>query len=191
MAATGATCRSPASCASMNWDDINRDQFDLQRRRDAAGASTSARTLKVAEGDVAALPAGLRRGHPELHERCAGGRRHRAQPGNAGDAGDGKAIPPRSALGAFIDHNWNEQLDAAPSAIRCGHRQPRRAADDAFKTRPIRARQPAVHAGAERDGWRRAAVGQAARTSAMASRPTASRFSFRSSTTSRLKLGGN
>ena len=61
----------------IKWDDLHRRPVRPVGRAPSAGASTSARTSSSAK-HVLAAAGGLRRGHPELHERRAGRRRHRA-----------------------------------------------------------------------------------------------------------------
>ena len=72
----------------------------------------------------------------------------------------GEAIP-ITGIVAFLDHKWNEQVHAARSATRAGHRQHRGPGAERVQDRPVRARQPALLPGAERDGRRRVPVGPA------------------------------
>ena len=80
----------------MNWDDVLDDQFDLSG--DAVGWGLNLSTnLKPGKNDVIRASVLVRRRRPELHERLAGGRRHREpvqQPGLA-DPRDTIPISPR------------------------------------------------------------------------------------------------
>ena len=66
---------------------------------------------------------------------------------------------PMTALSLFVDHSWSAKFSSADRVFPPGHRQHRRTGGQRVQDRPVRARQPALHAGAECDGRRRAAVG--------------------------------
>ncbi len=73
-AATGATSRSRASCATSSGRTQLADQFDLSGDEMGWGVNLSS-NIKLGNSTLR-LAGRVRRGHPELYERCAGGRRH-------------------------------------------------------------------------------------------------------------------
>ena len=90
-------------------DEVGRPQRPTSSTCPAAppaGASTSARTSSSAS-DVARASVVFGEGDPELHERRAGGRRHRINPGNPVTPIVGEALPIVGIM-AFVDLNWNE-----------------------------------------------------------------------------------
>ena len=60
----------------------------------------------------------------------------------------GKALP-MTALSLFVDHTWNAKFSSAVGYSRQDIDNTDGQAATAFKSRPVRARQPALHAGAE------------------------------------------
>ena len=108
----------PASCARSKWDDLNSDQFDLGGDATGWGLHAQLRTSSSPKHVVRRVGR-LRRGHPELHERRSGGRRDREQLSRT-RARRSWARPCRSsASSAFLDLNWNDEVDEHASATRC------------------------------------------------------------------------
>ena len=105
-----------------------------ERQRHGLGPQLQLQPQADVEGRHPAA-AGLRRGHRELHERRAGGHRHRRNPGNTVSPIKGVAIP-ILGLVAFLDHGWNDRWSSTvgysltdqdntegqtPDAYRRGH----------------------------------------------------------------------
>ena len=100
-----------------NWDDNNDDQFDLSGSEVGLGHQPHLGT----EGHRRRHPeagAGLRRRHPELHERLAGGRRHRPSTRQRAHAGDRRGHSAARHHG--VRRSRVEQpLEQLASATRC------------------------------------------------------------------------
>ena len=131
----------------------------------------------------------LRRGHPELHERRAGGRRHREQPPEPGDAGRGQgAADPRASWRSST--STGTRSGRARSATRswtsttATGRPPTRTRRASTRSRTSSTTRPRT------SSWAPRSSGASARTSGTASRRTTSASSSRSSTTSSYQLGG-
>ena len=77
-AGTGATSEPPACSASIKWDDILDDAFELSGDATGWGINLSS-NLKPSDERRDPPAVRVRRGHPELHERLAGRHRHRQQ----------------------------------------------------------------------------------------------------------------
>ena len=141
----GATSEVAGILREIKWDDVLDDQFDLSGSATGWGINLSS-NLKFGKNERAsACSCVYRRGHPELHERLAGRHRHRQQPRQRRVTPIiGKPLPIVGIV-AFFDHTWNEKCTQQRSATRVRTSTTREGqAPDAFKTRPVRARQPAL-----------------------------------------------
>ena len=118
---------------AIKWDDVLDDQFDLSGDATGWGLNLSS-NLNVGKKDVIRLPVRLRRGHRELHERRAGGHRHRQQLLQPGDADSRRADSDHRASSLPRPHLEREvqQLDRL-----LAHRTsttPKAQAPNAYKT---------------------------------------------------------
>ena len=142
----------------IKWDDLNDDQFDLERRRHGLGHQPQ----HEPQAQQARLPrlGGLRRGRPELLERRArwtsASRTTSRIPGprrRQGAADPRHRRVPRPQLERRVDEH-GRLLDG-------GHRQQRRAGGQRLQEGAVRARQHPVPPDAGRDPGAGDPVGQA------------------------------
>ena len=125
-----------------------------------AGASTSARTSSSAEARGAAAGR-LRRGHRELHERRAGRRRaSRTTSRQPADPRPGRG-PARPRHRRVLRPQLERQVDEHRRLLAGRHRQQRRPGRRRVQEGPVRARQPPLLPGQERDARAGDPVGQA------------------------------
>ena len=154
---TGATSRPPACCARSSGTTPRR-RLRSVGRRDRLGHQPQLQPQ--AHAKQRRPPAvRCRRRHPELHERLAGRRRHRQQLRQPGDADRRRGDADRRRGVAFLDHTWSDKFSTRRRLLVAGQRQHRGAGAGRVQGRPLRARQPALLPGAERDGRRRIPVG--------------------------------
>ena len=159
------------------------DQFDLVGQRHGLGLEPQLQPQARQERRPRA-PVRVRRGHPELHERLAGGHRHRNNLGNPVTPVLGKPIP---IIGSRSSSSITLGTTSTPRGrlLAPGQRQHRRAGAQRLQDRPLRARQPPLLRPCRTRCSAASSSGDGARTSPTASTATASRCSSRSSTTSR------
>ena len=188
-AATGATSRSPASCAQIKWDDLNDDQFDLSGERHRLGLQPQLEPQARKHVVRGSRSSTARASQNYMNDAPVdvGIQNNLANPRDAG-RGQGAAGPrhrrvPRPQL--------ERRSGRARSATRCvdidnsdgaGGRR--------LQEGPVRARQPPLLPGAERVPRARDPVGQARELPGRLQRRTTSGSSSRSSTTSSSQLGG-
>ena len=129
---SGATSAPPACSAAIKWDDVLDDQFDLSGDATGWGLNLSS-NLNFGKNDVLRLPVRVRRRHPELHERFAGGHRHRQRPLEPRDAHPRRADSDhRTSCSSSITRG--ARSSAARSAIRARTTTtPTAQAPDAFR----------------------------------------------------------
>ncbi len=130
----------------MEWDDLRDDAFDLSGSATRWGLNFST-NIKLGSSSTIRGQLVVRRRHPELHERRAGRRRHRPQPRQPRDADQrrGDSAPrqrdlPRSQL--------EQPVVDGGGLLPPGHRQHGGPGPRCVPAGPVRARQPALHAGA-------------------------------------------
>ena len=111
---TGATSRAAGILRPSSGTTCSTTSSTCPATR-PGGASTSAPTSRRPRATRAAAVR-VRRGHPELHERLAGGHRHPEQLPEPLTPILGKPVPIVGIV-AFVDHTWNEKF-STPSATR-------------------------------------------------------------------------
>ena len=183
----GLRRRSAARSATSSGTTCCRTTVRPERQRLGWGISLSSNLKVDAKATSLALAVRLRRRHRELLQRRADrhrhqeqSRQHRSRRSSAKPLADLRHWSSSSITTGTTDGHELRSATRASTSTTATARRP-----NAFKAGQYVARQPAVHAGAERDDGRRAPVGPAARTSPTASRPTGSSCSSRSNTTSR------
>ena len=108
----------------MKWDDVLDDQFELSDSAIGWGINLSS---NIKFGSRHAAPAGrVRRGHPELHERLTRRRRRCPQPRQHASRRSGARPVPITGVVAFLDHNWNSQVEHVGRLLGPVQRQHRR-----------------------------------------------------------------
>ena len=132
--------RAAGMLRQINWDDTLDDAFDLSGDATGWGMNLSS-NLKAGESDVLRLQFTVRRRHPELHERLAGGHRHRQQPVGPGDADPRQADSDRRPRALPRSHVERE-VHQRDRLLVAGQRQHRRAGAGRVQDWPLRARQP-------------------------------------------------
>ena len=140
----------------INWDDTLDDAFDLSGDATGWGWNVSS-NLKPGRERPADAVHGRRR-HPERNERLAGRHRHRQQRSNAVRPLLGEPIP-IVAVALFLDHTWSKEFSSAIGYSWQDNDNTDGQAPDAFRVGQYALGNLLYHAGAERDGGRRAAVG--------------------------------
>jgi hypothetical protein len=141
----------------MKWDDLNTDQFDLSGDATRLGLNLSS-NVKIAKNTSHGVRR-LRRGHPELHERRARGRGHRAT-SNPRTPIVGKALP-LLASSAFLDLNWNAKWTSTVGYSMIDIDNSRRPVRRRVQEGPVRAGQPALLPRPRASSSARDPVGQA------------------------------
>ena len=132
---TGATSKPPACCARSSGTTRSTTR-SISRATPPAGASTSARTSSRQERRRPPAVR-VRRRHPELHERFAGGHRHRQQLRRIRCTPIlGEPIP-ISALVAVPRSHLERQVQHAPSATRGRTTTTPRAGAERVQDRPL------------------------------------------------------
>ena len=182
-AATGATSRSPASCGRSSGTTSTTTRSTSRRRHGLGHQPQLEHQAHGQEARGPRLSVRLRRGHPELHERRAGGRRHREQPRRT----RARPSPARrcpSSASSPSSTTTGARSGRARSATRCvdiDNSDGQSA--DAFKTGQY-ALANLLYYPAPNVIWGPRSSGASARTSATASPRTTSASSSRPSTTS-------
>ena len=183
-AASGATCEVAGILRQIKWDDMLDDQFDLSGSATGWGINVST-NLKTEERRVPRVQFVVRRRRRELHERLAGGHRHREQSLEHGHSHCRQGAARSSASSLSTTINWNEKWTSTVGLLVVDIDNSDGQTPDAYQRGHYALGNLLYHAGPERDGRRRAAVGPAREQLGRLHVRRRSRCSSRSSTTSR------
>ena len=188
-AATGATSRWPGIVRYMEWDDMLDGPVRPLRQRHRLGPQPELEHQARGGKDVVRLQSVYGEGIENYMNDAPADLGIENNLGNPVRPIEGELLPVIGIV-AFLDHTWNSKWTSAIGYSQRRDRQLRRPGAVRVQEGPVRPRQPAVHAGQERHGRRRGAVGQARELLRRLERRTTCASSSPSSPTSRHMIGG-
>ena len=139
------------------WDDVLADQFDLSGNATGWGLNFSS-NLKPTKTDVVRLQFVYGEGIQNYMNDSPVDVGVVSNPGSTVSPIKGKTIPLVGVV-AFLDHSWNERFSSTVGYSLADHHNVEGQTPDCVQARAVRALQPALHAGPERDDGRRVPVG--------------------------------
>ena len=139
------------------WDDLLADQFELGDSVVGWGLNFSS-IVNVGKNDVLRLQYAYGRGIENYMNDSPVDVGIQNNLSNAVTPILGKPLP-ITGIVLFLDHTWNAKFSSAVGYSRQDIDNTDAQAPERVQGRPVRARQSAVYAGAERDDGRRVAVG--------------------------------